>query len=335
MHRKTSHLHAALSPRLSRPAVQSTLSDPSPSSNMDLLSSGQGVGEAPWCTEVDPLEANFSPPCLPCPLTTVDDGSFAQTQNSGMDWCLKDETTTSRKQYGEGTPGLVQTRHPGRSSSKYPYSNHVWRGINEVPLLSRSDADGESNTNITKQLENQQSNLEWKSRSAQTLRLMAYPSDDKNCPPEDRYLADSRANSNLGTLMSEYEEFWNGILQGFYNRLPLSETIAVRSRVSDKRTASQAFRHEATRYSSSTSRTRSQCQPNKERRMRQKGDKEDEDDNNSSHSSSSSTTRGDDRRLLACPYFKYNPARYSEMNSSEKDYRSCSNKYLPTIARLK
>jgi hypothetical protein len=42
-----------------------------------------------------------------------------------------------------------------------------------------------------------------------------------------------------------------------------------------------------------------------------------------------------DGRLLACPYYKYNPIRFSEHNIQEKHYRGCSSGYLSTISRLK
>jgi len=40
-------------------------------------------------------------------------------------------------------------------------------------------------------------------------------------------------------------------------------------------------------------------------------------------------------RLLACPYHKYDPQRYSELNIREKEYRGCSSCYLIDINRLK
>jgi hypothetical protein len=43
----------------------------------------------------------------------------------------------------------------------------------------------------------------------------------------------------------------------------------------------------------------------------------------------------DDPLLLACPYYKYDPSRYSEVNVLEKEYRGCSGVYLKDISRLK
>lgn len=39
--------------------------------------------------------------------------------------------------------------------------------------------------------------------------------------------------------------------------------------------------------------------------------------------------------LLACPFYKFDPLRYSEVNHLEKDYRGCSGAYLTGISRLK
>src|ERR1700733_9020089 len=43
----------------------------------------------------------------------------------------------------------------------------------------------------------------------------------------------------------------------------------------------------------------------------------------------------DDVHLLACSYFKLDPARYSEANILERNYRGCSSVYLRDIARVK
>jgi hypothetical protein len=40
-------------------------------------------------------------------------------------------------------------------------------------------------------------------------------------------------------------------------------------------------------------------------------------------------------RLLACPYQKHDPQRYSETNVAEMSYRGCASCYLPDISRLK
>jgi hypothetical protein len=40
-------------------------------------------------------------------------------------------------------------------------------------------------------------------------------------------------------------------------------------------------------------------------------------------------------RLLACPFHKMYPLRFSELNEREKEYRGCSSGYWPNISRLK
>jgi hypothetical protein len=39
--------------------------------------------------------------------------------------------------------------------------------------------------------------------------------------------------------------------------------------------------------------------------------------------------------LLACPFYKKDPTRYSILNTMERRYRGCSNRYLQDIGRLK
>jgi hypothetical protein len=40
-------------------------------------------------------------------------------------------------------------------------------------------------------------------------------------------------------------------------------------------------------------------------------------------------------RVLACPYYKRNPSRYSANNTEEMEYRGCAGRFLPDISRLK
>lgn len=44
---------------------------------------------------------------------------------------------------------------------------------------------------------------------------------------------------------------------------------------------------------------------------------------------------GPESKLLACPYSKFDPQRYSERNEREKNYRGCSSCFLKDVARLK
>ena len=65
------------------------------------------------------------------------------------------------------------------------------------------------------------------------------------------------------------------------------------------------------------------------------GDSSDEEDSGNPSKKSKSSPSPDHVRLLACPYFKLDPARYSEANTLEKNYRGCSSVYLRDIARVK
>ena len=48
-----------------------------------------------------------------------------------------------------------------------------------------------------------------------------------------------------------------------------------------------------------------------------------------------SSVSSEEVSLLACPFYKNDPLRYSEVNHLEKDYRGCSGAYLTGISRLK
>ncbi|KIW68341.1 hypothetical protein PV04_04294 [Phialophora macrospora] len=61
----------------------------------------------------------------------------------------------------------------------------------------------------------------------------------------------------------------------------------------------------------------------------------DEEDHPSKRVRGSSESSFPTEKLLACPYWKYDPTRYSPANTLEKKYRGCSSVYLRDIARLK
>jgi hypothetical protein len=64
-------------------------------------------------------------------------------------------------------------------------------------------------------------------------------------------------------------------------------------------------------------------------------DSSDEEDSGNPSKKPKPSSDSDHVRLLACPYFKLDPARYSEANTLEKNYRGCSSVYLRDIARVK
>ena len=74
------------------------------------------------------------------------------------------------------------------------------------------------------------------------------------------------------------------------------------------------------------------------RKGRCQKDDEDEDGekDDESHGGRSSFQRTSlSTKPLACPYFKHEPTRYSELNNTERNYRSCSTCPLKDISRLK
>jgi hypothetical protein len=66
------------------------------------------------------------------------------------------------------------------------------------------------------------------------------------------------------------------------------------------------------------------------------------DDDEQSCSSSSkqrrfaaSTSSSSENRLFACPYAKFDPARFSDKNIQDKTFRSCRTKLMRDISRVK
>lgn len=75
----------------------------------------------------------------------------------------------------------------------------------------------------------------------------------------------------------------------------------------------------------------------RERKRGQSEDGEDGDDERRTKKPNRSENHHleSENRLLACPYTKFQPRRYSERNFTEKNYRGCSSCYLRNIPRLK
>jgi hypothetical protein len=73
------------------------------------------------------------------------------------------------------------------------------------------------------------------------------------------------------------------------------------------------------------------------RRRRESEDPDDVPSSDDDRKRRRATCEVDDpeNKLFACPYAKYNPARYSERNEVEASYRGCSSKLLRNIARVK
>jgi hypothetical protein len=73
------------------------------------------------------------------------------------------------------------------------------------------------------------------------------------------------------------------------------------------------------------------------KRKKDGDDKANDEGQNGGHNVGDTTTFDTSVRLLACPFQKYDPHRYSERNMDvrEKSYRGCSSCYLLDISRLK
>ena len=71
------------------------------------------------------------------------------------------------------------------------------------------------------------------------------------------------------------------------------------------------------------------------KRSRQETDDEDSGNPGKRKTRPTRHSSGDDVKLLACPFSKYDPLRYSNVNINEKEYRGCSTPCLVDISRLK
>lgn len=138
------------------------------------------------------------------------------------------------------------------------------------------------------------------------------------------------------SLEGKYQEFFQAVLKGFYEQFSSSRTVR-RKACQNRQEASG----EASRQSSYKGKATTPCLRIGSRKRKRSLGQDDSGDNNDDGGNSSQPnslilqSKNNDARLLACTYCKFNPARYSEMNNNEKDYRRCSNQYLPKIARLK
>lgn len=135
-----------------------------------------------------------------------------------------------------------------------------------------------------------------------------------------------------------YQEFRQRLIEGFFQAFAVPSVSANSSsyHCTDEESASQqTCSHANTAPPSSNPLPALQGHQGKRKRSYGR-EEEDNDDNQVPHARFPNPLPDvNDRRLFACPYFKFNPARFSEMNRSEKDYRGCSTKYLTDISRLK
>lgn len=138
-----------------------------------------------------------------------------------------------------------------------------------------------------------------------------------------------------GDLARTYERFLQDVLKCFEEKLDFSASQGVKSHAPTKRTASQASGQNDLGDTSV-----SQTSEGKKRlpEGRQGNSRKNDDDDQDSPQRPRNSTRASKaplEKLLACPYFKFDPSRYSEGNQREKDYRCCSSKYLLDINRVK
>jgi len=71
------------------------------------------------------------------------------------------------------------------------------------------------------------------------------------------------------------------------------------------------------------------------KRQRDGDDREEDARHNKQLKATKVASNGHERRILACPFAKYDRRRYSELNTQELNYRGCSSACLRDIARVK
>ncbi|OAG36338.1 hypothetical protein AYO21_09503 [Fonsecaea monophora] len=104
---------------------------------------------------------------------------------------------------------------------------------------------------------------------------------------------------------------------------------------SSQTSPSSSMSSQANRNAPSSSVTTSPSIERSPQKRPRPNDKEDESRKRKVPRTSDVSPTGTDSRLLACPYSKFDPARYSERNEHEQNYRGCSSCFLKDIPRLK
>ena len=126
--------------------------------------------------------------------------------------------------------------------------------------------------------------------------------------------------------------------EGSLDQLPTISRNGIREHAGTKRKASAANSYRKSTSSSKSPQVNgkalSQGSPSNGEGSGDDGGEESNDDNNLKRRKQVSQSSMS-QRLLACPYSKFDPARYSERNQHEKQYRGCSGRYLTDISRLK
>ena len=110
------------------------------------------------------------------------------------------------------------------------------------------------------------------------------------------------------------------------------------------RTGKRARQDDSLQHTKSSSKFEpgSSCTPRKRarksvlaRRHSERSDRSGTDSGSNKRCKKNPSTKAISGRLLACPYAKFDPFRYSSCNQDEPGYRGCSTHYLRNIPRLK
>ncbi|KAL9619601.1 MAG: hypothetical protein Q9160_005788 [Pyrenula sp. 1 TL-2023] len=158
----------------------------------------------------------------------------------------------------------------------------------------------------------------------------------------DMEILSSRGESSLedcevadlpSDVLPFYEHFRQRLLEGFFRAFTVSGKASPYRCADGENSSQQSNGHANAPTTSSNSLYRTQGHQRKRKRINEQEGKDNGDDP-TPNTRSPKPSDVDSKRPLACPYFKYNPARFSGMNCNERDYRGCSSKFLPDISRL-
>ncbi|KIW77313.1 hypothetical protein Z517_09759 [Fonsecaea pedrosoi CBS 271.37] len=189
-------------------------------------------------------------------------------------------------------------------------------------------------------------------------RLLSWPKNDQNMdrisspiPTAQFQHCTSPWRRRSPTPLSRVEDAWERELQQSLNlhvmqsnesARPIGNTITSTHGDRSPKDISTSSTSEGRTLTASSAQSTSSKRPhrrsargNSNREDSDNPSDDDEEDQPPKKARTSSERSPPTKKLLACPYWKYDPARYSPANTSEKRYRGCSSVYLRDIARLK
>jgi hypothetical protein len=187
----------------------------------------------------------------------------------------------------------------------------------------------------------------WQEEESATPELCSSASDGDeslNTKPGPRFASGASESIQSSRRGTETEKLVSELSEVIYRQWMISHIGSVSPTLKEYTAAGGEGQQTSSKGSNKNS-VETEYRSNAKRRRR------DEKEDGDSSDGGSSGRRGGSRRgrtskeggqdgnkvlkLLACPYFKLDPRRYSEKNMTEQNYRGCSSRWLPDIGRLK